>query len=251
MGLDISYRYSYGLKSGRAYIYTVFEFSQQTTTHICFNMIPQAVSLLKKSTRQIRRFHIVEPLTLHIILTSETLEAWYKDGSEVRKLLVHEVSTRSKFGYLSNLTKERNSYTKRNPKLTTQVLHGMSQKFTTILEDMRDLEQRMLFLADALGTFSKTTNDISGSTEAEEKLSYLLSKCRTGMRWISTYVDRVSLRISLVNLLHFSFFGSRFVVMLNLCRHYTSQHKLTTISTSRYQIRRQQSHEMPSATAHL
>lgn len=87
------------------------------------------------------------------------------------------------------------------PKKKAIELHGLAQRLHIILEDMQDLEERIVYLIKVSNTFSKASILLGQPiTVANEiyMLEYLLSKCLQSKRWVANYRDRANIRINLV-----------------------------------------------------
>ena len=79
-----------------------------------------------------------------------------------------------------------------SPKVKAIKLHELAQRLHILLEDLHDLEERIVFFIKASDTFSKAPI-LPGQpiTMANEiyMLEYLLSKCSQSKRWIANYRD--------------------------------------------------------------
>jgi hypothetical protein len=90
---DISYRYSYGFNSGRAYIFTRHDFANRATTNICVNLIPETkAQWIEKVGVQVGLSNLDQPLALHRLLTSHALHRWNIEGTCLRVELFEDVS---------------------------------------------------------------------------------------------------------------------------------------------------------------
>jgi hypothetical protein len=78
---------SFGLKSGRAYIFTSHDFDTKVTTNVCLNFTPEA------KTRWIEKVEVQleQRLVLYSLVVSYALHYWNKDGSIAREQLLQDV----------------------------------------------------------------------------------------------------------------------------------------------------------------
>lgn len=88
---DIFYRYNYGLQSGRSYIFTTYDFEKKLTTNVCVQFIPKAAPFIGDLGVKIARSNIEQPLALHILIASHTLDYWTASGSSARITLLDDV----------------------------------------------------------------------------------------------------------------------------------------------------------------
>jgi hypothetical protein len=191
---EIFYRYSFGLATGRSFIYTMHDLTKQVTTNLCVNLSPKTMPLLEKLTKS----SFDDPFALHTLILSESLDAWIFEGTKFRGTLIKDVHCPidNSLRQFSNAQQEGSRHDA-NPKLTTLVLHRLSQQFHILLEDMNDLEDRIILAREANELFRQESKSSISATRAN-KLAYLLSKCRTTKRWVTNYKDRTNIRINLV-----------------------------------------------------
>ena len=191
------------MNSGRAYIFTTYDFKKKITTNICVSFIPSAMPFIEKHGRDVAQSRVEQPLALHLLIATHAQRCWEAQGSNQLVELLMDVSTRQ----LANdeelaHAKQENSVQDTNPKLKTQTLHRLSQQLHILTENLCDFEEQLIFLAKASETFTKIAKpvDVSGGTPREiDMITYLRSKCQHSKRWISNYKDRAEIRINLVS----------------------------------------------------
>jgi hypothetical protein len=92
--IDVFYRYSFGMSSGRAFIFTTYDFKTKVTTNICLNFIPKALPLIGKHSVRVAQSYYEQPLALHIFLATHVADCWDVEGSNQRTVLLRDVSTK-------------------------------------------------------------------------------------------------------------------------------------------------------------
>ena len=115
-----------------------------------------------------------------------------------------------------------------SPKVNSIKLHGLAQKLHILLEDLSDLEERIMFLIKASGEIKKALTLHSKPIFIMEEiymLEYLLSKCKHSKRWISNYRDRANIRINLVSITRISYTSS----LMSHTYHWKGVQSLITI----------------------
>lgn len=157
-------------------MYTAYDFAHGSTTNICINLNPTQIPLLERLTRN----SLDNPLALHCLTLSGALDAWILESGKSRGALI----------------KNENMSHDANPKHTTLLLHRLSQHLHIRLEDMSDIEERILLIQEANDLFGRESSSLCSVHQANH-ISYLLSRCRTSKRWISNYKDRANIRINL------------------------------------------------------
>ncbi|KAL8971540.1 MAG: hypothetical protein Q9197_003223 [Variospora fuerteventurae] len=130
------------------------------------------------------------PFVVDAYITNECCSSWKRNLDDLRDQLLYWEDNGGEGIPLQSII-----HTPRG----TEKLHRLNRKFSTVIEDLRDFDERLTFLIHIGNRCMSMTHSKNNPEEsAIETLTYYRSKVRTWIRWIENYRERTKLMMSLL-----------------------------------------------------